>query len=65
LAHRLTCILLLRQWILDYSLFGPSGQVETDALMSKWMMSESVRKALHVTESPARLWPMTGIAKLS
>ena len=47
-----------KQWILDYSLFGPAGQFEEDELMAKWMMSEAVRQALHVTDSPAKEWPM-------
>ena len=53
-----TCIRKCRQWILDYSLFGPAGQFQADELMAKWMMSEPVRSALHVTDSPAQQWPM-------
>ena len=47
-----------RQWILDYSLFGPAGQFQADELMARWMTSEPVRSALHVMDSPAKQWPM-------
>jgi len=46
-----------KQWINDFSLFGPAAQVEEDNEMSQWMMRDDVRAALHVDEAPAKRWP--------
>ena len=47
----------------DVSLYGPSALVRFDVpgtldyKMAQWMMSDEVKAAIHVTESPAPAWP--------
>ena len=49
----------------DLSLFGPAAVVEggesipgtLDYMMTRWMMRDDVRHALHVESSPAKSWP--------
>jgi len=49
----------------DLTLFGPAAVVEggesipgtLDYMMTRWMMRDDVRRALHVESSPAKSWP--------
>jgi len=53
----------MRHWFPHFHVYGPSALVRFDVpgtldyKMAQWMMSDEVKAAIHVTESPAPAWP--------